>query len=138
MKMNEFSIDVRVYIEDTDAGGIVYYANYLKFLERARTEFMRFLGINKPALMQDAQLVVVELNLRYLSPALLDDSLKVTVNLKELKRASFWIEQRVFRDNDILIDGKVRLAALQNKSKKLIALPKKVKSCLEKIEIIKE
>ena len=99
---------------------------------------MRFLGINKPALMQDAQLVVVELNLRYLSPALLDDSLKVTVNLKELKRASFWIEQRVFRDNDILIDGKVRLAALQNKSKKLIALPKKVKSCLEKIEIIKE
>lgn len=46
--MNEFSIDIRVYIEDTDAGGIVYYANYLKFLERARTEFMRFLGINKP------------------------------------------------------------------------------------------
>ena len=99
---------------------------------------MRFLGINKPALMQDTQLVVVELNLRYLSPALLDDSLKVTVNLKELKRASFWIEQRVFRDNDILIDGKVRLAALQTKSKKLIALPKKVKSCLEWIEIIKE
>ena len=73
-----------------------------------------------------------------MSPALLDDSLKVTVSLKELKRASFWIEQRVFRDNDILIDGKVRLAALENKSKKLIALPSKVKSCLEKIEIIKE
>ena len=86
--MNEFFIDVRVYIEDTDAGGIVYYANYLKFLERARTEFMRFLGINKPALMQDAQLVVVELNLKYLSPALLDDSLTVTVNLRKNERSS--------------------------------------------------
>ena len=85
--MNEFSLETRVYIEDTDAGGIVYYANYLKFMERARTEYMRALGFSKPALMSNSQLVVVQLDLKYLMPAMLDDTLRISVELKELKKA---------------------------------------------------
>ena len=86
--MNEFSLETRVYIEDTDAGGIVYYANYLKFMERARTEYMRALGFSKPALMSDSQLVVVQLDIKYLMPAMLDDTLRISVELKELKKGN--------------------------------------------------
>ena len=68
-----FSHSVRVYVEDTDAGGIVFYANYLKYMERARTEFLRSLGFNRPALFDDLQFVVRKVELLYHKPAVLDD-----------------------------------------------------------------
>ena len=79
MIAGEFSLDLRVYIEDTDAGGIVYYVNYLKFMERARTEFMRSLGFGKMYIFNhDLMFVVREVKVQYLRPATLDDELVVT------------------------------------------------------------
>ena len=93
----EFSLPIRVYVEDTDAGGIVFYANYLKFMERARTELMRSLGFDKPALFDGMQFVVHEVGLKYRSPAILDDEIFVTARLTKATRATFEMTQQVFR-----------------------------------------
>ena len=88
--MGVFTFPVRVYWEDTDAGGVVYYGSYLRFLERARSEWLRALGIDQAALSRDERLqfVVVEANIRYHRPARFDDELVVTVTLEELRGAS--------------------------------------------------
>ena len=91
----EFTWPVRVYWEDTDAGGIVFYANYLKFFERARTEWLRSLGINQQALRLETggMFVVADTQVRYLHPARLDDELIVTAQLQEMGKASMTIHQ---------------------------------------------
>ena len=91
----EFAWPVRVYWEDTDAGGIVFYANYLKFFERARTEWLRSLGINQQALRLETggMFVVADTQVRYLQPARLDDELTVTARLQEIGKASMTIHQ---------------------------------------------
>ena len=86
--MIDFRLPIRVYVEDTDAGGIVFYANYLKFMERARTELMRSLGFDKPALFDGLQFVVHEVALKYHSPAILDDEIIVTAVLSKATRPS--------------------------------------------------
>ncbi|MCZ2495469.1 tol-pal system-associated acyl-CoA thioesterase [Xylophilus sp. Kf1] len=93
-----FEFPIRVYWEDTDAGGIVFYANYLKFFERARTEWLRSLGVQQQAL-RDAtggMFVVAETRVRYLAPSRLDDLLVVDARLQDAGRASLTIAQRVF------------------------------------------
>ena len=97
-----FSWPVRVYWEDTDAGGIVYYANYLKFCERARTEWLRACGIHQQALREETggMFVVSDAQLRYLKSARLDDELLVTTTLTEPGRASMTIRQQVLRKAD--------------------------------------
>ena len=99
-----FAFPVRVYYEDTDAGGIVYYANYLKFAERARSEFLRFLEIDQQKLLQEKQVgfVVRSCNIEYLSSAYLNDDLLVTCQVREMGGASAAIYQEVLRDNEIL------------------------------------
>jgi acyl-CoA thioester hydrolase len=94
-----FEWPVRVYWEDTDAGGIVFYANYLKFFERARTEWLRSLGIEQGALRErtGGMFVVSQTSLRYLHPARLDDELCVTAELVKAGRSSLWIEQQARR-----------------------------------------
>jgi acyl-CoA thioester hydrolase len=94
---SEFTWPVRVYWEDTDAGGIVFYANYLKYLERARTEWLRSLGIGQRSLRDQTgcMFVVTDTQLRYLHPGRLDDELIVTASLKDLGRASMTIAQEV-------------------------------------------
>ena len=99
---------------------------------------MRALGFSKPALMSNSQLVVVQLDLKYLMPAMLDDTLRISVELKELKKASFWLKQQVYRETDLLIDGNVRLAALDKLSKKLVPLPNDIYDCLEDLKKIGE
>jgi acyl-CoA thioester hydrolase len=91
-----FELPLRIYWEDTDAGGIVFYANYLKFFERARTEWLRSLGINQQALREATGgiFVVSEANLKYHRPARLDDELVVTARLQEAGRASITIAQQ--------------------------------------------
>ena len=93
---------MRVYWEDTDAGGVVYYASYLKFLERARSEWLRALGIDQVKLLRDERLqfVVVEANIRYHRPARFDDELVVSVALEELRGASLALAQDVRRGQD--------------------------------------
>ena len=94
-----FCWPVRVYWEDTDAGGIVYYANYLKFFERARTEWLRALGLEQQALrvQTGAMFVVSEAQVKYLLPARLDDQLLVTAKILEMGRSSFTMEQQALR-----------------------------------------
>ena len=106
----EFSFTVRIYIEDTDPGGIVYYVNYLKFMERARTEFMRSLGFDRSATFNSASMFVVrDLAIRYLSPAFLDDEIRVTVAVTNVKGASIGMRQNIFRDENELVDASLSL-----------------------------
>ena len=106
----EFSFTVRIYIEDTDPGGIVYYVNYLKFMERARTEFMRSLGFDRSATLNSASMFVVrDLAIRYLSPAFLDDEIRVTVTVSNVKGASIGMCQNIFRGESELVDASLSL-----------------------------
>ena len=106
-----FTWPIRVYWEDTDAGGIVFYANYLKFFERARTEWLRTLGVAQSSLKKDSggMFVVSETTLRYLAPSRLDDELLVTAQLEAGGRASLIIAQKAFRGDTLLCDGTIRI-----------------------------
>ena len=106
-----FTWPVRVYWEDTDAGGIVFYANYLKFFERARTEWLRSLGVAQGRLKEEAggMFVVSETSVRYLAPARLDDELLVTAQLQESGRASLIIVQEARRGTTLLAIGTIRI-----------------------------
>ena len=112
-----FELPIRVYYEDTDAQGVVYYANYFRFMERARTEWLRSLGVDMVKLQDEDRriFVVAEVNTRFHGPARLADELIVTAELKKLSRVSFDIEQKIFRnstDGEMLISGIVKAAYL--------------------------
>lgn len=106
-----FQWPVRVYWEDTDAGGIVFYANYLKFFERARTEWLRSLGVMQGSLRESAggMFIVSETSVRYLAPARLDDELLVTARLEAAGRASLIIAQQALRGGTLLAEGTIRI-----------------------------
>jgi acyl-CoA thioester hydrolase len=113
----DFQWQVRVYYEDTDSGGVVYYANYLRFMERARTEWIRMLGFEQDRLIRDDGILfaVRSASLEYLRPARFNDLLNVSVRLVERRRASLAFEQVVSRlddDSDPLCTGSVRIACL--------------------------
>jgi acyl-CoA thioester hydrolase len=103
---------VRVYYEDTDLGGVVYYANYLKFMERARTEWLRALGFEQTALARDhgAAFVVSSLAIDYLKPAAFNDELTVTVELGKLGAVQIMLKQRIARGAEALAAANVRIA----------------------------
>ena len=109
-----FEFALRVYWEDTDAGGVVFYANYLKFFERARTEWLRALGVEQQALREatGAIFVVAGTQVTYHAPARLDDRLRVTVELREAGRASMRIAQRALRGDTLLADGEIRIGCV--------------------------
>ena len=109
-----FSWPTRVYWEDTDAGGVVYHAQYLAFLERARTEWMRALGHGQERLRTEHDLVfaVRAMRIDFRAPARLDDALEVTVALQDCRRASLVMAQSIRRGGELLLDAEVRLAAL--------------------------
>ena len=117
-------IPVRGYIEDTDAGGIVYYVNYLKFMERARTELMRMLGYGKAALFADELMFVVHsLDTRYLAPARLDDALRVTAKVIKVRKTYVEFEQSVYRDDQPLCRGGIKVACVRRIDQKPVAMP---------------
>jgi acyl-CoA thioester hydrolase len=123
--MAPFVWPVRVYWEDTDAGGIVYYANYLKFMERARTEWLRAIGVDQVQL-KDAHglmFVVVDVEAHYRKPARYGDQLQVTCKVSETTRASLTLDQEVLRDAELLLDGRVRAACLDAQSYRPRPLP---------------
>jgi len=124
--MTEFSVPMRVYIEDTDAGGIVYYANYLKFMERARTEYMRSLGYGKVAMFDGLQLVVHDLQLKYHKPAVLDDEIIVSAKLTGVTRVTFSMSQTVYLGDQLLVEGSVRVACINADTKRPKAVPKEM------------
>ena len=109
----EFSLPIRVYIEDTDAGGIVYYVNYLKYLERARTELMRTFGLERAA-VSDAgwNFVVSDVSLSYKEPARLDDQLHATAVISAVGGATINFHQTVRRDDAVLVAGDIQIACI--------------------------
>ena len=126
-----FELPVRVYYEDTDAQGVVYYANYFRFMERARTEWLRSLGVDMARLQEEERriFVVAEVQTKFHAPARLSDDLVVTASLAGLTRVSFDIEQRIYRNNtdgDLLISGIVKAAYLDADSMR----PKRVPSSI--------
>lgn len=112
--MAAFAWPVRIYWEDTDAGGIVFYANYLKFFERARTEWLRTLGFSQQAmrLEDQAMFVVTDTQVRHRQPARLDDLVEVTVRVAESGRASLVLEQQAWRDGTLLAEGRIRIGCV--------------------------
>ncbi|MFK7828151.1 MAG: tol-pal system-associated acyl-CoA thioesterase [Congregibacter sp.] len=113
MATTEFCLPLRVYIEDTDAGGIVYYVNYLKYIERARTEFMRALGMHRGAVFNDELMFVVSnLSVDYRRPAKLDDELVATATLESVAGASLKLRQAVRKGDELLMQAQVSLACV--------------------------
>ena len=105
---------LRVYWEDTDAGGVVFYANYLKFFERARTEWLRTLGFSQQQMLRDdgVMFVVADTALRYLRAARLGDLLDVTVAVAEAGRASMRLVQQAWREGELLAEGEIRIGCV--------------------------
>jgi acyl-CoA thioester hydrolase len=120
-----FVIPVRVYYEDTDMAGIVYYANYLRYLERGRTEWLRALGVGQLRLAEETGIVfaVRSLNIEYLKPARLDDQLAVLTELTLAGRAQITLKQWIERGGETLVEATVRVACLDAKKMKPAALP---------------
>lgn len=113
--VSEHVFPVRVYYEDTDAGGVVYHSNYLCFAERARTELLRDFGIDHTSLMADDGLMfaVRRCEAEYVKPARLDDALEIRTRCIKASGASFWLEQLVQRAGETLVEMKLRLVCLK-------------------------
>jgi acyl-CoA thioester hydrolase len=130
-----FEFPIRVYWEDTDAGGIVFYANYLKFFERARTEWLRSLGMSQQALRTDTggMFVVTDTAVRYLRPAVLDDLLHVSARIETAGRASLTIAQeaRCARDGQLLATGTIRIGWVEAASMSPARIPDNVLKALQ-------
>jgi acyl-CoA thioester hydrolase len=120
-----FVLPVRIYYEDTDAGGVVYYANYLKYFERCRTEWLRALGVDQSELYRDQglQFVVAQIEAKYLEPARLDDELAVEARLVRLGRCSLDFEQWARRAQVTLVHGRVRVACVDAQRQMPARLP---------------
>ena len=110
---------LKVYYEDTDAGGIVYYANYLKFLERARTEALFTLGFTNKKIKKDfgSLIMVKSCNIEYKKSALLEDELNIRSFVKSISKTSFFMNQFITRGEDIIVEAKVHLVFINNKGK---------------------
>lgn len=124
-KHKAFSWPVRVYYQDTDAGGVTYHANYVNFMERARTEWLRTFGYSNAGLMKElgVMFVVRSIKLDYLRPALLDDLLAVTVQIKEVGRSRLTLTQTILRDGGLLTEGEVHLVCVDVKTFKPVSVP---------------
>ena len=121
-----YSHTYSVYWEDTDAGGVVYYANYLKFMERCRTEWLRVMGIDQMRLLAERhlQFVVANVAVDFLRPAVLHDEILVTAELQRLGGATIHFKQTIMRGDEQLIDAKTRVACLDSSTLKPRAIPK--------------
>jgi acyl-CoA thioester hydrolase len=127
-----FSWPVRVYYEDTDVGGVVYYANYLRFMERARTEYLRHKGFEQDELMagEGVMIVVVQVEVSFRRPARFNDLLSVTVQIEDTTRTSVRFRQNVYRggaeDGELLVEGIIRGACVDAKTLRPRAIPKAI------------
>jgi len=125
---NEFIHEVKVYYEDTDSGGVVYYSNYLKFLERARTEMINSIGLSNKKLLEEHKtlIIVKSCNVEYLSPSKLEDRLQIYSSIESLNKASFVMSQDIKKDDDLIVKAKIKLVTVNNEGR-----PIKIPSVLE-------
>ncbi|MFO1226194.1 tol-pal system-associated acyl-CoA thioesterase [Roseateles sp.] len=134
MTQPAFTWPARVYWEDTDAGGVVFYANYLKFFERARTEWLRAAGGEQQRLRLEAGLIFVvsETVVRYLAPARLDDELTITVEPVELGRATLTVHQRALRGDQVLAESSIRVGCVNAHDFKPARIPASLLAALQR------
>ena len=130
MKNQIFTWPVRVYFQDTDAGGVVYHASYVNFMERARTEWLRTHGYSNAGLMKEfgSVFVVRSLRLDYFKPALLDDLLEVTAQIKEIGRSRLNLLQEVRRGDEVLTEAEVHLVSVALETFKPVRVPEALRS----------
>ena len=128
----EFKYVTKIYYEDTDAGGVVYYANYLKFLERARSEVIYSLGLsNKEILEKEGVIIIVKTcNIEYKKPAKFEDEIEIISNIKEVKNSSFKMRQVIKKKFDIISEADVVLVTV-NKKGKPVRIPSKLKNLID-------
>lgn len=131
--MSEFSLPVKVYLEDTDAGGIVYHVNYLKYMERSRTEYLSQLGYDKPAILASGLMLVVHsMDISYAKPSVLGENLQATTKVKKLARSYVVFEQNIIRRDQLICAANVKVACISQKEHKPKAMPKVMYDFLQK------
>jgi len=140
-KPKAFSIPVRIYFEDTDAGGVVYYANYLKYLERCRSEWLRAIGCDQAELLRDPGIafVVRSVNLEYRKPARLDELLSVELELERLSKVQIFFRQRIRRARasggwDDLVIGTIQVVCVSCAPMKATSIPAPLRAKLEALQ----
>ena len=123
--MSVFRWPIRVYYEDTDSGGVVYYANYLKFFERARTEMLRSKGVEQDALINNENIIFVvrSVNVDYLSPARFNEAIHIDSEISQLKKASILFKQQIYREETLLCQASVTIACLNANNFRPKAIP---------------
>jgi acyl-CoA thioester hydrolase len=128
-----YSFPVRVYFENTDAGGVVYHAEYLKFLERARTEWLRHLGFDHQALARNHRVlfIVVSLVTDFLKPARLDDTLAVSVQLESVGKVRCIFVQEIKREDEVLVKAKVTVACVTGETFRPVEIPEPLRKKME-------
>lgn len=133
MIRNQFSWPVRIYYEDTDSGGVVYHSNYLNFMERARTEWLRSLKINQQILKKELNLlfVVHQINIKFIKPAIFNDLIDVETALKHLTSVRVKLEQHIKRNHDLLITASVVIVGVNARTFKPVRIPEQIKSLME-------
>ena len=130
-----FSFPVRIYFEDTDSGGVVYHSNYLKFMERARTEWLRSIGIDQRHLKHQAHImfVVHRIDIQYKLPARFDDELMVKSELIDIGSSKIEFRQMIYRDEEMLIDAHIDIACIDSEKVKPVRIPATVKQTMESL-----
>ena len=133
MERVKFEWSVRVYFEDTDSGGVVYHANYLKFMERARTEWLRTLGRDQIKLKQEDKLmfVVRKIDIQYKIPARFNDELIIETDCVKSTDYSIMLKQNILRDNQTITEGNVEIVCINSDLFKPVRIPKKAKQLME-------
>ncbi len=134
--MSQFNWPLRVYYEDTDSGGVVYHSNYLNFMERARTEWLRALGFEQPVLKTDLGIIFVvhSMTLVFKSPAYFNDLLEIRARLLKIGHGSMEFIQSVARDDQLLVEATVKLACVDAVSFKPIGIPAIIKQAMKNME----
>ena len=124
---------IRVYYEDTDSGGVVYHSNYLNFMERARTEWLRNLGINQYnlKLTDNMIFIVANLDIKYKKSALLDDELQINTKLKNIKACSLFLQQEIYRDTELLTVCSIKVACVDATKFNPLKIPSHIKKLME-------
>ena len=133
--MTIFNLSVRVYFEDTDSGGVVYHSNYLKFMERARTEWLRSLGIDQYHLKHHDRImfVVHRIDIQYKLPARFNDHLIVKSELKDIGSSKIEFRQIIYRNDEILIDASIDIACIDSEKLKPVRIPPTIKKTMESL-----
>ena len=124
---------IRIYYEDTDSGGVVYHSNYLKYMERARTEWLRDFEIDQKALKDNLNLmfVVHEIDIKFIRPAVFNDEIEVQTKLEKLGSVKIELEQKIFRSSELLIESRVVVASVNSISMKPMRIPNEIKLLME-------